>query len=73
MFWELSLIGSTMISYYVLIKHPFEGNFHTGLSSIPYRIPLKINIFRHQKYLISEYNENANFMTIREIIIGFFL
>ena len=45
MFWELSLIGSTMISYYVLLN-TLEGNFqYSGLSSIPYRIPLKINIF----------------------------
>ena len=34
-----------MISYYVLLN-TLEGNFqYSGLSSIPYRIPLKINIF----------------------------
>lgn len=50
------------------------------LSSIPYRILLKINIFGHQKYSIRgyneyiiSYNENSNFMTIREIIIDSFL
>ena len=72
MFRELSLIGSTMISYYVLLN-TLEGNFqYSGLSSIPYWIPLKINIFGHQKYSIRGYNENANFMTIGEIIIDSF-